>query len=108
MKVDLQPVEGYNLGTRRKVSLDRYWVIVEKKAVGFVDFDSPGHICFIRTGIGPLEKEQISEEVSSRLKSKTRSYVEPPEVPDEILNKVSEGEEFYEFDEEDTAGEGSN
>jgi hypothetical protein len=29
-------------------------------------------------------------------------------VPDEILNKPSEGEEFYEFDEEETAGEGSD
>lgn len=108
MQVQLQPVEGYNLGTKKKVSLDRYWVVVDDKSVGFVDFDSPGQICFIRTGIGPLEKEQISEEVSSRLKSKTRSYVEPPDVPEEMLNKVVEGEEFYEFDEEDSAGEGGD
>jgi hypothetical protein len=108
MEVKLQPVEGYNLGTKKKVRLDRYWVQVDNKAVGFVDYDSPGQICFIRTGIGPLEKEQISEEVSQMLNSKTKSYVEPPEVPDEILNKDSQGEEFYEFDEEDVAGEGSN
>ena len=42
------------------------------------------------------------------MQSKTRGYVEPPDVPDEILNKPIEGEEFYEFDEEEAAGEGGD
>ncbi len=108
MDVKLQPVEGVNLGTRKKESLDRYWVIVDGKSVGFVDWSSPGHICFIRTDVGPLEKEQISEEVATVMQSKTRGYSDPPDVPDEILNKPSTGEEFYEFDEEEAAGEGSD
>lgn len=108
MEVELRPVEGFNLGTRKKELLGRYWVVAQGETVGFVDHDSPSQICFIRTRIGPLEKEQISEAVSSQLQTETRSYVEPPEVPDEILNKGVEGEVFYEFDEEDVAGEGSD
>ncbi len=59
MEISLRPVEGYNLGNRNKVTLSRYWVVADEITVGFVDFDSPGQVCFIRTNIGPLETEQI-------------------------------------------------
>lgn len=103
MEVELLPVEGFNLGTKKKESLGRYWVNVDGQSIGFVDHNTPGHICFIRTKIGPLEQERISEEVSRMMNSTTRSYSEPPDVPDEILNRSTTGEEFYEFDEEDAS-----
>lgn len=108
MDIKLGKCEGFNLATKKKETLERYWVMVDGMAVGFVLWDRPGHVIFTKANIGPLEKEQISEEIAALMESKTRGFSEPPDVPDEILNKPSEGEEFYEFDEEETAGEGGD
>ena len=107
MEVKLRTFQGYNIGTREKHTLDRYWVDVDGVSVGFVMWKNPGHVIFIRRNIGPLEKERICEDVAALMKSRTRGFSEPPDVPDELLNR-EKGEDFYEFDEEDVAGEGGD
>jgi len=102
VEVKLRQCEGYNIGTRTKENLERYWVDVDGLAVGFVMWNRPGHVIFIRRNIGPLEKERICEDVATMMKSRTKGYSEPPDVPDELLSK-GKGEEYYEFDEEDIA-----
>ena len=66
---------------------------------GAVDRAEAGPAVAVRAG--------HAEDVAALMESKTRGFSEPPDVPDEILNK-EQGEEFYEFDEEDAAGEGSD
>jgi hypothetical protein len=107
LDVKLEKCEGFNLATKKKETLERYWVIADGNAVGFVLWNRPGFVIFTQKNIGPLEKERISEDVAALMESKTRGFSEPPDVPDEILNK-EQGEEFYEFDQEDAAGEGSD
>ena len=107
MDIKLGKCEGFNLATKKIETLERYWVMVDGMAVGFVLWNRPGYVIFTTMNIGPLEKERISEDVAALMESKTRGFSEPPDVPDELLNK-EQGEEFYEFDEEETAGEGSD
>lgn len=107
MDIKLGKCEGFNLATKKKETLERYWVMVDGMAVGFVLWNRPGYVIFTTKNIGPLEKERISEDVAALMESKTRGFSEPPDVPDELLNK-EQGEEFYEFDEEEVAGEGSD
>jgi len=107
LDIKLGKCEGFNLATKKKETLERYWVMVDGMAVGFVLWNRPGYVIFTTKNIGPLEKERISEDVAALMESKTRGFSEPPDVPDELLNK-EQGEEFYEFDEEEVAGEGSD
>ncbi len=107
MDIKLGKCEGFNLATKKRETLERYWVMVDGMAVGFVLWNRPGYVIFTTKNIGPLEKERISEDVAALMESKTRGFSEPPDVPDELLNK-EQGEEFYEFDEEEVAGEGSD
>lgn len=107
MDIKLGKCEGFNLATKKREALERYWVMVDGMAVGFVLWNRPGYVIFTTKNIGPLEKEQISEEIAALMESKTRGFSEPPDVPDELLNK-EQGEEFYEFDEEEVAGEGGD
>lgn len=107
MDIKLGKCEGFNLATKKRETLERYWVMVDGMAVGFVLWNRPGYVIFTTKNIGPLEKERISEDVAALMESKTRGFSEPPDVPDELLNK-EQGEEFYEFDEEEVAGEGGD
>lgn len=106
MEIQLKNLSGKNLATGREQDCHRYLVVCDQEVVGVIHYRHTKTVAFTKI-LDPLKKQQVVEEVAKILNVSSLDSREVPSIPDELLNK-EQGEEFYEFDEEETAGEGSD
>mgnify|MGYP003152922477 FL=1 len=101
MEVKLEQVSGKNLATGKVQTLEKYMIICDSELVGYIHYRHSNEPAFI-VRLDPLKKQQVIEEIASILNVSSLGSKEAPEIPEEFIGSEP-GEEFYEFDEEDTA-----
>jgi hypothetical protein len=106
LEIQLKSLSGKNIATGATEDCQKYLVLCDSKIVGVIHYRHTKNVAFTKP-IDPLKKQQIVEEVARILDVTSLESYEVPVIPEELASK-EQGEEFYEFDEEDAAGEGSD
>jgi len=84
---------GRSLATGEWKLRSQYRIELDEKWVAYLPFDKGAKIIYLSgMNLSPLTMEAIDEEVRKVVKDETLESVVPPEIPEELLNPVSEDE----------------
>ena len=86
--VELETHVGIHLATKEEVVHEQYWVFVcegdERQKVGLIGWKDGSKLVFFQK-VDPITAKWIEEEVAQLMKREKVSSVEPPEVPEQLL-----------------------
>ena len=93
--VELETHVGIHLATKKEVVHEQYWVFLcdedSRQKIGLIGWKEGSKLIFFQK-VDPVTSKWSEEEVAKLMERENVTSVEPPELPEELLNQDDDDE----------------